>query len=78
MSGVMPQAAPLKFIAGPTENRACKPKMKTCEYIEGPEAKEKFDQAMRTAFQASKPTPRKPKQKPEVSTIRKTKRPDKD
>jgi len=51
--------------------------MKTCEYNEGPEAKEKFDQAMRTAFQAPKPTTRKPKQKSEISTIRKTKRSDK-
>jgi hypothetical protein len=51
--------------------------MKTVEYHEGPEAKAKFDQAMRTAFQAPKPTTRKTKQKSEVSTTRKTKRSDK-
>lgn len=47
------------------------------EYKEGPEAKEKFEQTMRTLFQA--PKPEKPKkQKPEVTSFRKPKRSDKD
>jgi hypothetical protein len=46
------------------------------EYREGPEAKERFEQAMRTAFQTSKPKPKKQKAKP--ATFRKTKRSDKD
>jgi hypothetical protein len=49
--------------------------MKTVEYREGPEAKEKFDQAMRTAFQAPKPTPRK--KKAPTASLRKPKRSDK-
>jgi hypothetical protein len=44
------------------------------EYREGPEAKERFEQTMRTLFQASKPKKRK---KPTV-TLRKPKRSDKD
>jgi hypothetical protein len=44
------------------------------EYREGPEAKEKFEQTMRTLFQA--PRPKKPKKRP--TTLRKTKRSDKD
>jgi hypothetical protein len=50
--------------------------MKTVEYREGPEAKEKFEQAMRTAFQAPKPTARK-KKKADTPTLRKKPRPDK-
>jgi len=46
------------------------------EYREGPEAKEKFEQTMRTLFQAPKPTTRK-KKKAEPSTLRKPKRSDK-
>jgi hypothetical protein len=77
MSGVSQSRSLSEFNAGPIHGRACKAKMKTCEYIEGPEAKAQFDQAMRTAFQAPKPTTRKPKQKSEVPTTRKTKRSDK-
>jgi len=33
------------------------------QYHEGPEAKERFDNAMRTIFQTPKPNPRKPKRK---------------
>jgi hypothetical protein len=40
------------------------------EYKEGPEAKERFEQAMRTAFQAPKPKPPK-KQEDTPATIRK-------
>jgi len=47
------------------------------EYREGPEAKEKFEQTMRTLFQA--PKPENPKQKPDKpTTLRKPKRADKD
>jgi len=46
------------------------------EYREGPEAKERFEQAMRTAFQT--PKPKRKKQKPKTATFRKTKRSDKD
>ncbi len=46
------------------------------EYTEGPEAKENFEQTMRTLFQAPKPTNRKKKQG-ETPTLRKTPRPDK-
>ena len=46
------------------------------EYKEGPEAKEKFEQAMQHLFQASKPTFRK-KKKAETPTLRKKPRPDK-
>ena len=45
------------------------------EYREGPEAKEKFEQAMRAIFRAAKPAKQK-KDKP--ATLRKTKRSDKD
>jgi hypothetical protein len=51
--------------------------MKTVEYHEGQEAKERFEQAMRAAFQTPKPKKTK-KQKPEPTTFRKTKRSDKD
>jgi hypothetical protein len=44
------------------------------EYKEGPEAKERFEQAMRTLFQT--PRPKKPKKRP--ATLRKAKRSDKD
>jgi hypothetical protein len=44
------------------------------EYKEGPEAKERFEQAMKTLFQA--PKPKKSKKRP--TTFRKTKRSDKD
>ena len=47
------------------------------DYIEGPEAKEKFERTMRTLFQASKPTTRKTK-KAETPSLRKSKRSDKD
>jgi hypothetical protein len=47
------------------------------EYNEGPGAKEKFEQAMRTVFQTPKPKNPK-KQKPRPVTFRKTKRADKD
>jgi hypothetical protein len=47
------------------------------EYREGPEARERFEQAMRTAFQAPKPKTSK-KEKPKPATVRKTKRADKD
>jgi len=47
------------------------------EYREGPEAKERFEQAMRAAFQTPKPKKSK-KQKPKTATFRKTKRSDKD
>jgi hypothetical protein len=77
MLGVSQSRSFSEFIAGPIHGRACKAQMKTVEYHEGPEAKAKFDQAMRTAFQAPKPTTRKTKQKSEVSTTRKTKRSDK-
>jgi len=50
--------------------------MKTAIYHEGPEAKERFEQAMRTAFQTPKPKGKKQKSKP--ATFRKTKRSDKD
>jgi hypothetical protein len=46
------------------------------EYREGPEAKERFEQAMRAAFQT--PKPKRKKQKPKPATFRKTKRSDKD
>jgi len=46
------------------------------EYREGPEAKERFEQAMRAAFQTPKPKRKKQKTKP--ATFRKTKRSDKD
>lgn len=47
------------------------------EYREGPEAKEKFEQTMRTLFQAPKPAKKK-QGKEEASTLRKPKRSDKD
>jgi len=47
------------------------------EYREGPEAKERFEQAMRAAFQTPKPKKTK-KQKNKPATFRKTKRSDKD
>jgi hypothetical protein len=46
------------------------------EYKEGPEAKEKFEQTMRTLFQASKPINRKKKQG-EIPSLRKKPRSDK-
>ena len=46
------------------------------EYREGPEAKERFEQAMRIAFQTPKSKRKKQKTKP--ATFRKTKRSDKD
>jgi hypothetical protein len=46
------------------------------QYREGPEAKERFEQAMRAAFQTPKPKLKKQKSKP--ATFRKTKRSDKD
>jgi hypothetical protein len=46
------------------------------EYREGPEAKEKFEQTMRTLFQAPKPTNRK-KNKGETPSLRKKPHPDK-
>jgi hypothetical protein len=46
------------------------------EYKEGPEAKEKFEQTMRTLFQAPKPTNRK-KNKAEIPSLRKKPRSDK-
>jgi len=48
--------------------------MKAAAYHEGPEAKERFEQAMRAAFQTPKPK----KQKAKPATSRKTKRSDKD
>jgi hypothetical protein len=50
------------------------------EYREGPEAKEKFEQTMRTILQAPKPaTSKKQKRGKEIaSTLRKPKRSDKD
>jgi hypothetical protein len=45
---------------------------KTPEYTEGQKAKENFDQAMKTLFQAPKPT------KQPATTDRKTKHSDKD
>jgi hypothetical protein len=47
------------------------------EYREGPEAKKKFEQAMRTIFQAPKADNPK-KRKPKLATVRKSKRSDKD
>jgi hypothetical protein len=44
------------------------------EYKEGPEAKERFDQAMKTLFRAPKPK----KLAPKVPTVRKSKSSDKD
>jgi len=44
------------------------------EYREGPEAKERFETAMKTLFQA--PKPKKPKKR--ATTLRKAKRSDKD
>jgi hypothetical protein len=46
------------------------------EYREGPEAKEKFEQTMRTLLQAPKPTNRKKKQA-ETPSLRKKPHPDK-
>jgi hypothetical protein len=46
----------------------------SAKYREGPEAKEKFEQTMRTLFQA----PRPKKLKKRVTTLRKPKRSDKD
>jgi len=50
--------------------------MKPVEYIEGPEAKENFDTAMKTLFQTPKPTTRKTK-KAEPQSLRKKPRSDK-
>ena len=47
------------------------------EYREGPEAKEKFEQAMKSLFQAPKAQNSK-KRKPKTATLRKSKRSDKD
>jgi len=49
--------------------------MKTAEYIEGPKARENFEQSMQTLFQAPKPTTRKTKKA--APSLRKTKRSDK-
>lgn len=46
------------------------------EYREGPEAKEKSEQTVRTLFQVPKPTNRKEKQA-EIPSLRKKPRPDK-
>jgi hypothetical protein len=46
------------------------------EYREGAEAKEKFEQTMKTLFQAPKPTNRKTK-KADTPSLRKKPRPDK-
>jgi len=47
------------------------------EYKEGPEAKENFEQAMKSIFRAPKAqNPKKPKRK--LPTVRKSKRADKD
>jgi hypothetical protein len=46
------------------------------EYREGPEAKEKFEQSMRTIFQTPKPTNRKKKQA-DTPSLRKKPHPDK-
>jgi hypothetical protein len=48
--------------------------MKQSEYNEGPEAKEKFDEAMKTLFRAPKPK----KAAPKAPTVRKSKPDDKD
>jgi hypothetical protein len=48
------------------------------EYREGPEAKENFERAMKSLFQAPKLSPKKRKQKNKPATLRKTKRSDKD
>jgi hypothetical protein len=48
--------------------------MKKSDYNEGPEAKEKFDEAMKALFQASKPQ----KPAPKAPTSRKSKPSDKD
>jgi hypothetical protein len=58
-----------RFAVGPEDF------MKTPEYIEGQKAKENFDQAMKTLFQAPKPA--KPA-KQTATTDRKTKLSDKD
>jgi len=50
----------------------------TAQYREGPEAKEKFEQAMRTVFQTPKPKKLKKTQQSKPPTFRKTKRADKD
>ena len=48
------------------------------EYKEGPEAKENFDRAMKSLFQATKSLPKKRRQRNKPSTLRKPKRADKD
>jgi len=48
------------------------------EYREGPEAKESFEQAMKSLFQAPKLSSKKRKQKDMPSTLRKPPKPDKD
>ena len=49
------------------------------EYHEGPEVAEKFEQAMKTLFQTPKPeVDRKEKRTPKATSVRKTKRSDKD
>jgi hypothetical protein len=45
------------------------------EYREGPEVREEFERTMTTLFRAPKPIERK---KPKATTVRKTKKADKD
>ncbi len=53
--------------------------MKQAEYKEGPEAAEKFEEAMKLLFQTPKPEAEPKKQRtPKASSVRKTEQTDKD